>query len=360
MTTVDHLKRIAVVSALLLLVGWTCKPCSADELYAELDNSRVLADRSEAQSLWTDWSDPSEQFWTAAPAAQSWTIEYRFRTMFSSETSYEFGTSPDFPEQWTPLSRLKFPLNSCWHGLRLAKETPLWNTHFEWMTPQRSIDGRMEDYDWFPPNPDGSFTDLGYTEARWTDGQMLDIGFDFQLLDRPLGAPFAIWPTAGFRWQRFDIMCYNLEQVKSDNEWLDPPRIYEGDVLSFNQQYYTGYGGLQLRGKFDRTFLAPLVWTLQGDWGYTEAYNIDHHLIREGNRFTMERTHGDSWHISLTTEALLSSRVSLGLQADHLELTTRGTHHYLNEPIGDNETWSNGVLVKSHQTSLTAFLRLRI
>jgi len=299
-----------------------------------------------------------DRLWFPALGPRTWTIDYRFRTLFDSSTSYEFGTPPFYDSQYTPLSRLNFPLDSYWHGIQLGLQKPTWDIHLEWLFPQQGIQGNLADYDWQIPNHD--FTDLGYADTRWTDGQMLDLGFDFQLCEHPLGLPFELWPTLGFRWQRFNMMCYDGIQVKENDVWLDPPKTYPGDVISFNQQYYIVYLGGQFRSKLETKYLPPIALTIQMDWGGTNAYNVDHHLIREGDRYTMESTSGSCWHAAFTAEALISERFSAGIQADYLEIRTRGKHRWLNQPLDTDFTWDNGVLASSNQTWLTAFLRIRI
>ena len=142
----------------------------------------------------------------------------------------------------------------------------------------------------------------------------------------------------------------------------------DGDMITFKQEYSIGYLGAQLRGRLETRILPPIAWTLQGDWGYTQANNVDHHLSGYEDygihQYAMEDTHGDCWHVSLTAEALFCrDRFSIGLQADYMEISTTGTHHWLvirrhTTPV--DETWTNGVSVSSCQTAITAFLRLRI
>ena len=279
-----------------------------------------------------------------------WTIDYRVRATVDSHTTYEFG----FPGGWSPLSRLKFPINSLWHGLDVGLREKDWGIHFQWLMPlQRQIDGDMYDYDWMMP--DQGFTDLGVTQQRWTDGQMLDLGAEFRAFDSLYGWPIELWPTLGFRWQRFDIMAYNLVQWKEDDVWPADPYRYAGDVISFNQEYYIYYIGGQLRTKLG----SRVSLTFQGDWGYTFGRNIDHHLLREGDRFTFEQTEGDSWHIGLTTEVALTRRWSLGFEVEHTRISTTGKHRMLNQPLDIDESWTDGVRVWSDQTWLTAFVRFR-
>lgn len=300
---------------------------------------------------------PPETFlgWFENRPIWHWNIDYHCRSFCGSGTSYEFGTPDPPPTGWAPLSRLNFPINSLWHGLRAGIQEPTWGAHFEWMMPQQGIQGQMSDYDWAPPNPDGSYTDLGFTDERWIDGQFIDFGLDYQWTDHIGNLPIEFWPTAGFRWQRFNIMCFDGTQVKFDNQWLNPPDTFTGDVLTFNQQYYTGYLGGQFRTRLKTVYL-----TFQGDWGCTWGYNIDHHLLRDGDRFTMDSTQGNSWHVGFTAEVPLSLQVSLGFQFDHMEIRTTGTHHLVNLPLGEDMSWTNGVSVSSNQTSIMGFLRFHM
>jgi hypothetical protein len=304
---------------------------------------------------------PSSEFW--GPRAHGrdkpcrvWTIDYRFRTFFASGTSRESGTAQPPPIGWTPAERLNLALNSDWHGLRIGVGEPTWGVQFEWMMPQQGIQGGLEDYEWNPPNRDGSYTDLGLTTPRWSGGfgQYIDFGLEFQLTERTFDRPVEIWPMAGFRWQRFQVTGYELNQVKLQNVWLDPPLYRDGDILLFNQQYYTGYLGGQLRMR-----ILALSLTFQADWGYTWGYNVEHDLLAPGNRYTMDATRGDSWHIAVVAEVRLDDRISIGFQYDHLAISTIGTHHLLNLPRGEDMTWDNGVAVSSNQNWMTGFLRFR-
>lgn len=305
---------------------------------------------------WTVWSDAP-----APPVRQIWTVDYRARQMLDSSTSYEFGNLPWDPDgAFAPLSKLDFELDGLWHGLQVGVELPGWRLHFEWLMPmQESIDGQMADYDWniFAPTDDPTRLDsLTLSSQRWIDGQMLELGTEFKLTDSFLGSPVEIWPTAGFRFQRFDIAAHGISVIVPP---VGPLPVYDGvDVLTFSQQYYVGYFGTQLRG----TVLLgriPIDMSLQVDGGPTAGYNVDHHLLREGDRFTIEETRGGAFHAGFMAEAHLTGRFSVGFQADHMQIRTTGTHRLLNVPEGHDLTWDNGVVVKSSQSTLTAFVRYR-
>jgi hypothetical protein len=300
----------------------------------------------------TVWSDVP-----AAPVRQVWTVDYRVRSMLDSSTSYEFG---DPFALYAPLSKLDFELDSIWHGLQIGVELPNWGMHLEWLTPmQQRIDGQMADYDWNidDPRDDPSRLDSHtLSSQRWCDGQMLELGTEFKLTNSFFGWPVEFWPALGFRFQRFDITAYSISCVVPA---LGPLPEYEGvDAITFNQQYYVGYFG----GQFRKTLLVgriPIDATFQVDGGPTAGYNVDHHLLRSGDHYTIERTRGGMWHVGFIAEAHLTERFSLGFQADHTDIRTTGTHRLLNEPLGWDLSWNDGVIADSHQTTLTAFARYR-
>ena len=360
---------------LLLIVVWTCtRACRAGEFDTDFDND---IQNPHAEGLWRNYCDPGVSFWSEPPGPLALTIDYRVLTMFDSRTSYQFGSAPveltpGYPHPigtpYAPESKLDWSLDSTWTGLRLGLEKADSAAHFEWLTPMaRSINGTMEDFDWNiddPRNDPAGLDSLSRSSERWNDGQMLDIEYEFRLLERPLGLPVEVWPMIGFRWQRFDITGYAGNQIIPPDGPFPPP--FDGDLITFKQEYAIGYLGAQFRGRLETRILPPIAWTLQGDWGYTQADNIDHHLFYEYydvHRYTMDDTHGDCWHVALTAEALFCrDRFSIGVQADYMEISTTGSHRWVESgnttPV--DETWTNGVSVSSCQTAITAFLRLRM
>jgi hypothetical protein len=289
-----------------------------------------------------------------AASSRGWVIDYRCRSYIHSQTSYEVGTNEEPPRGWAPQSMLRFPLDSWWNGLMVGVEKPDWNIHVEWLMPMSTtIHGSLADYDWQRDlkTYDGSFTDLGFAKERWTDGQMVTLDAECKASERFLGLPVELWPMAGFRWQRFGLTCYDLCQVKEDNVWN--PYTDPGDCITFNQQYYIGYVGGQLR----RTLpvgSTEVRMTFQGDWGYTWGYSIDHHLFKDF--YGMLASQGSSWHIAFTAEVPIAEHWSIGGQVDYLEIRATGKDWEWNRYGPGPRT--NGVCAYSDQTSLTAFLRV--
>ena len=189
-----------------------------------------------------------------------WTIDYRVKTFFDSNTTYQFGVQEYLANPYAPLSKLSWPLDSTWDGLRIGVEKPNWRAHFEWLTPMVHDTYRdMADYDWSGPDRDPA--SLSSSPERWTDGQSIELEGSFKLLDHILQAPIELWPVIGFRFQRFDLMAHDGDQIINDGTLvpLPPPVGYHWteDMISFNQQYYMAYIGGQLRRDFERRKLSP-------------------------------------------------------------------------------------------------------
>lgn len=355
----------AAIGAMLLVVLVSDRAWSDGEAAPWIDDS---VEHSEAASLWEGYRDPGIEFLTQPPAPRFWTIDYRVQQMFSSRTSYQFGTAPQLGgPQYAPLSKLDWSLNSTWTGLRAGVQKPDWDIHFEWLTTMgRGVNGGMYDYDWNidEPRDDPTRLDsLSRSSERWNDGQKIEVEADYRWSERFLGLPVEFWPLIGFRFQRFDITASHGDQIIPATGPFEPP--FDGDIITFNQQYYIGYLGARFCVAIPREDKPPTNVAFQADYGFTSGYNVDHHLYYEYfgvHRYTMEKTDGGAMHFAITVSTLLTERISLGLQADHTEINTTGSHRWVmsgnTTPV--DERWSNGVSVSSHQTSLTVFLGLRI
>ena len=287
-------------------------------------------------------------YYTETENESVWNVDYRVRRLINSNTSFQFGMPNG---AWTPLSKLDWSLDSTWHGLRVETARSGQIFHFEWLTPiGNQIDGNMIDSDWTDA-PGLTLDSQTSSSQRWNDGQMLDLGTRYQWCTKAV----EIWPMLGVRFQRFDMFASGIDYLVPN---FGPDPAYENvDVIKFNQQYYQFYLGGQLRKEV--TFLErPVTLICQGDWAATWGYNIDHHLVRAGgDRYTMENTQGNTIHFACGAETPLRGRFSFGLQFDYMQIRTTGSHRMLWQSHNFDETWHNGVLNKSNQTSLTAYLR---
>jgi outer membrane protease len=294
---------------------------------------------------------------SAVESCRTWYVDYRIQQMLGY-TSYQFGTGGPWHgyPAFDPLSKLDYSLNSTWTGVRFGVQRCNWDVHLEWLIPMvQHIDGGIKDYDWnihSPYNDPTRLDSLSHSATRWNDGQKIELEADYKYSECFLGMPIEVWPLAGFRFQRFDMTAYGGEQI------IPPtgPFNFQGDALTLNQQYYIGYIGFQLRRTIERECRPPVNLAFQFDWGGTAGYMVDHHLIRETDMYTMESTGGDTLHLGLSGDIPLNCHLKLGLQADYLRIRTTGTIRQQEDGV-TTYTGNHGVLVKSEQTDITAYLQ---
>jgi outer membrane protease len=297
---------------------------------------------------------------SALESCRTWYVDYLIQEKIGY-TSFQYGfpgPSSLYPAAYSPVSKLDYSLNSTWTGLRVGVERCEWDIHLEWLMPMvQHIDGGMYDYDW--SGPDRAFASLSHSATRWNEGQQINLEADYKYSECFLGMPIEVWPLAGFRFQRFDMTAYDGIQLVNDGtipNLPNPGDTWSGDALTINQQYYTGYIGFQLRRCIERECRPPINLVFQFDWGGTGAYMVDHHLRRETDLYSMQSTGGDTVHLALRGDVPINCHLKLGLQADYMRIRTTGTMHQI-IGVRTTDTWSEGVLVKSEQTDITAYLQ---
>ncbi|ADK84167.1 conserved hypothetical protein [Desulfarculus baarsii DSM 2075] len=301
-----------------------------------------------------------------APAASAddgqavvWSVDAKVKRLFDSYTSYEFG-NPDPPYQ-EPLSRLEFALDSWWAGVEITRWTPRWSVGLQIMRNLTDkVDGVMADSDWLDPDHTKVRTVYSESDVRLKPCYDVRAWADVSLAPwLPLPAGLDLRPVGGLRWQRLDMIAFNLRQweiLPSDYVYFYG---YPGDSIRFRQIYWQWFIGLKLDWRPLPTDYPGLRLSLQGDWAYVRGENKDQHLLREGNRITEESTSGQAWRAALGLEVPLGHNFSLELEAEYLTIDTTGSHHFTNnvDPYTVDETWDNGVRVWSQQCSVMLALR---
>ncbi|MCE5243562.1 MAG: omptin family outer membrane protease [Syntrophobacteraceae bacterium] len=287
------------------------------------------------------------------------TLGIKTQRLIGSHTSYEFG-NPEAPYQ-APLSRLEFPLDSWWAGGELRVIFPRFSLGAEVLTNvPGDTDGRMKDSDWTDDDRPRVKTIYSEMLCRLQTSYAVGTDIDLKVSDwLCLPEWVDLRPVAGFRYQSLNLLVHDGAQY--DLTGLSPPYHIVGNAIDFDQTYYQYFLGM--RAGFDlgkyagRLKLKKLAVRLQVDWAYVDGHNRDHHLLREGVRYTFEDTHGDAWHGLIGLEAGFTEHLSLALEGDFLAISTTGSHRFVNESFGVDEKWSNGVRVWSDQNSLSLKLR---
>ena len=290
------------------------------------------------------------------PAAV-WLVEAKVKRLFDSHTSYEFGNP--FPPYQEPLSRLEFDLDSWWGGVEISRRAALWSLSLEIMRNLTAkVDGQMADSDWTDEESTKVRTIYSESCLDMKPSYAVRAEADFSLAPW-LGLPawLDLRPVGGLRWQRLDLMAHDGTQwaLESDGSWS--AMALPGDGLRFKQTYWQYFIGLKLDWRPLPARHPGLRLGLRGDWAYVDAHNLDHHLLREGNRLTEEKTRGQAWRAALDLEAPLGGNFFLNLELDYLTIETTGNHRLYNDAIGLDFIVNNGVRVWSQQCGVMLSLR---
>ncbi len=294
-----------------------------------------------------------------APAAgpAQWSVAAKAKFLADAHTSYEFG-NPLSPGQ-VPLSRLEFPLQSWWGGLGVARRGGRWWFDLELYTNLTGeLPGLMKDSDWDDEESPSTRTIYSESSCRMRRSYIGEASLGLEVADW-LGLPsrLSLGPVTGVRHQYFDLVTHDGTQWQAGGADGTAETPLPGDGIAFDQTYWQYFLGLRATLDLQPRPDAPVLeLSLQGDWAYVDAHNEDHHLLREGNRRTIENTRGDAWHLGLGLRAGLGRDWVLGLAAEYLKIHTTGSHQLLNNALDLDHTFDRGVTVWSEQISFTLSL----
>ena len=294
----------------------------------------------------------------AVAVTEHFSLGAKIKYLFKSHTSYEFGNP--FPPYQAPLSQLEFPLDSWWGGLEMRLSFPRFSLGLEAFTNvSQNAHGKMEDSDWDNDARIDGKTLYSQSQMRVGPSYMIKADADLEVSDW-LGLPkwLSIRPLVGMRWQKFNLVAHDgIQYTYGDGS---SPLILSGESLRFKQTYWHYFTGI--RATIDMsglTGISSLRLVSQFDWAYVEGMNEDNHLLRAGRRFTYEDTYGEAWHGMIGLRKDLSKNFTVGLDLDHLTISTTGNHRLLNRTMGLDMSFSNGVKVWSDQTSISLTLEYR-
>lgn len=282
-----------------------------------------------------------------------WSVEMKVKRYFGSHTSYEFGMPPS-PPSWAPASRLEFPMNTWWAGGELRRSFSRFSLGAEMLAaiPMDS-DLSFKDSDWTDSANTNVKTIYSEAQCRVEPSYMVRGDVDLKIADW-VGLPvwFDLRPMVGARWQRLELEVHNAVQIMAF-----PPYYYyaPGNVIRFRQTYWQYFIGIKTAYDLGKHIRVPGLKLLgQFDWAYVDGDNSDDHLLRGngGNRMTYEKTRGDAWHASLGFKAGLTENINAGVEFEYLRIRTEGSHQWVHDVRGINESWDNGVKVWSDQMSL--------
>jgi hypothetical protein len=218
----------------------------------------------------------------------------------------------------------------------------------------RETEGVFKDSDWDDDTRPSVLSVYSEASCRMEPSYMVRGDVDLKISDW-LGLPrwLDLRPTAGLAWQRFSLVTHDGIQFYPAPGETRPPDPLPGDGISFEQTYWLYFVGFKAAFDLGKPLrLSGLKLLTQVDWAYVDAYNEDYHLLREGRRMTYDITAGYAWHALAHLKIGLTQNLNAMVGAEYLYITTTGSHRLVNEPLGVDFRWGNGVRVWSEQISM--------
>jgi hypothetical protein len=281
--------------------------------------------------------------------------ELGVKKFINSFTSYQFPNP--FPPQQNPLSRLEFPIDQWFVGLKSQYRASWLSLIGEvWINISRDSARKMQDSDWDDEDNPSQKTIFSESQCRLNRGIMLDIA---TALGNPVPRFLNLKPLVGLRYQNFFFTTHDGYQTILGGPTVDLP----GDGIEFQQFYYQIYFG----GSF-HTFLnlgipgGPVSRArldLQFDYGLVRGTNEDWHLLREGKRVTEQITNGHCWHLFTGLSFVASNRLSTRIEVDLKRVMTHGGHLLTNSLFDVNFSF-DGSRVWSDQLSVSGVFELAL
>lgn len=268
---------------------------------------------------------------------------------FNSFTSYQFPNP--FAPQLDPLSRLEFPIDQSFLGIEAGCVTTAWALRGQvWTNINRDSNLKMQDSDWEDETNPGQKTVFSESACRLNRGWLVDL--QLSAATPTLMVPL-FRPVVGGRYEHFYFTTHDGVQTALGGPTIDLP----GDGIDFRQTFYHLYAGVILDREVSLSrvwpYLPPLKLDLQFDYAAVIAKNEDLHLLRSGERITIENTRGHCWHLALGSGCQVTSRFKARIEADFKRLITHGGHQLTNNVFAINFSF-DGSRVWSDQFAVSA------
>ncbi|MFH1115800.1 MAG: omptin family outer membrane protease [Pseudomonadota bacterium] len=243
------------------------------------------------------------------------------RKFINSFASFQFPYATGGVVLYDPLSRLEYPMDEWFIGLKSSQVTNYFSFNAEFWTKLNKWGGaRMQDSDWedstvaafvFPPNQKTTFSQ---SKRRLPQAYLADINVECAPFSF-LGASLA--GVVGWRWQTYLFRAYG---PSFQYTLLGPPFVTPlppGDSLEASY-YFKDWFYLGGKGYFNFRLFEL---TLQGDYGRLRANMHDRHFL-SGDFQTRIEGPGHAWHLSATLAKAITNVVNLRFEYDFKRLTT--------------------------------------
>ncbi len=271
------------------------------------------------------------------------------RKFINSFTSYQFANP--FPPNQDPLSRLEFPIDQWFLGLTAKYVAQSWSVQAQgWVNVNRESGLKMQDSDWDDDANPSQKTIFSESACRLNKGLLFDTYLAVRIPWQRFGK---VRPLVGYRYQYFAFTTHDGAQAALGAGVMDLP----GDGIDFNQLFNHFYFGGVVSISFEPTIILsnlPRVdLECQVDYALITAKNEDFHLLRTGDRVTLENTRGHCWHVMVSAGFFKRGALSARVEADFKRLMTDGDHLLRNSLFNLNFSF-DGSRVWSDQASISA------
>ncbi len=275
------------------------------------------------------------------PCGHYWSLG--IKKFINSFTSYQF-PNPFTPGQ-DPLSRLEFPIDQWFMGVRAGHYARWWSLQCQgWLNVSRDGSLKMQDSDWDDETRPQQKTIFSESKCRLNRGVLADVRLSTAT---PLEKFIDVRPVFGYRYESFFFTTHDGFQAVLGGEVADLP----GDGIEFKQSFSHYYlGGIcntRINLAYTTARLPDVDFSCQIDYAFVSAGNEDLHLLRTGERITKEKTKGHCWHVCLRAVGRVSNWVWVGLEGDFKRLLTNGSHQLTNSlfqvdfSFGGSRVWSD-------------------
>ncbi len=281
---------------------------------------------------------------------KNWEFNVEVKRLVSSYTSYEFG----LPEGafTKPLSRLEFPVNTWWLNTDIRRTCPRWSAGARaGFSMNRNSNNWMEDSDWDTVGNENTLIcySRSYCDVRKSFLFRGDVDVNISDWLR-LPPSLEIRPLFAFQFQRFN--CMGHDGIQWDYTGGGATSL-AGNGISFRQDWYTYMIGARGAYSVHINKHVSVKLKTEADWGPAFGYNVDHHILR-GDRWTYEKTSGNSLYFLTGLDMTVAKTVTIGVGVDYLWIRTSGTHRWRDPTYGVDQSWSDGVNAWSDQLGLSA------
>jgi hypothetical protein len=304
--------------------------------------------------FWAPYPTPYQSYYKQPCSKKApYEVALGLRKFINSFTSYQFPNP--FPPNQDPLSRLEFPIDHWFVGMKGSYCRSVFTVIGEgWTNLNRTSGAEMQDSDWDDETMPFQKTIFSSSKCALNRSWLGDVG----LAIGRSSSTASVRPIGGYRIQSFNFTTYDGVQMDLAGTVTELP----GNGIDFQQVYHHFYlGGLfatSLGGGGYFGCPSTIQLTVQGDVAAINGRNEDKHLLRDGDRVTVERTRGYCWHVALGANLDVRNLLRLKLEGDFKRVVTTGSHNLTNGTY-DIDFSFEGARVWSDQATLSAMGELR-